>query len=170
MFIDIKALMEGGNNLITEWICIIFIPLLFAICTVCLGRILRTENPTNTENYRLICAKECKTITSEFLLSYVLPLFAFDFTKWYEIVEFLIFFLTLGFLCVKHRCLNINITIEIMGYKTYDCVVTNSDGISLKRYVISKNALNITKGFHFEAAKLNNEFLLDLNQKRNRTV
>lgn len=41
-------------------------------------------------------------ITAEYLLSYILPLFAFDFTKWDEVVKFLIFFLTFSYLCIRH--------------------------------------------------------------------
>ena len=45
---------------------------------------------TDDEKYVLTIndAKESKTITAEFLLSYILPLFAFDFTQWDEVVKF----------------------------------------------------------------------------------
>lgn len=49
------------------------------------------------------CAREKKAITAEFLLSYILPLFAFDFTLWNQVVLFLVFFVTLGYLCVSER-------------------------------------------------------------------
>mgnify|MGYP000320977530 FL=1 len=60
-------------------------------------------------------------ITAEYLLSYILPLFAFDFTKWDEVVKFLIFFLTFGYLCIKHNSFSVNIVLELLGYKMYDC-------------------------------------------------
>ncbi|MBQ1502206.1 MAG: hypothetical protein IIZ45_06305, partial [Firmicutes bacterium] len=35
-----------------------------------------------TTPHKVLSATEEKTITAEYLLSYILPLFAFDFTQW----------------------------------------------------------------------------------------
>ena len=76
-------------------------------------------------------AEECKTITSDFFISYVLPLFAFDFTQWAGVFEFLVFFAALAFLCIKHNHLSVNIVLELMGFRMYKCLLLNSDNIYL---------------------------------------
>lgn len=40
------------------------------------------------KKYKILSVQQEKGITSEFLLSYILPLFAFDFTKWVSLAEF----------------------------------------------------------------------------------
>lgn len=107
-------------------------------------------------------AKESKTITAEFLLSYILPLFAFDFTQWDEVVKFLIFFLIFGYLCIRHNIFSVNIVLELMHYRMYECRLMNTDGKEIKRTVISKDMLSIRKGQDIQGKILNNEFYLDL--------
>lgn len=82
-----------------------------------------------------------KAVTAEYLLSYILPLFAFDFTKWKQVILFLIFFATLAFLCLKHHYVYANIVLELCGYTCYDCTLANVGGGSFETVVISKNEL-----------------------------
>ena len=111
-------------------------------------------------------AKESKTITAEFLLSYILPLFAFDFTQWDEVVKFLIFFLIFGFLCIRHNNFSVNIILELMHYRMYECKLMNADGMEVERTVISKNILSTSKGKDVQVKILNNEYYLDLYDKK----
>ena len=112
-------------------------------------------------------AKESKTITAEFLLSYILPLFAFDFTQWAEVVKFLIFFLIFGYLCIHHNNFSVNIVLEFMHYKMYECRLMNADGKEVERTVISKDILSTRKGQDIQGKILNNEYYLDLYDKKN---
>ena len=107
-------------------------------------------------------ATERKTITAEFLLSYILPLFAFDFTQWDEVVKFFIFFLIFGYLCIRHNNFSVNIILELMHYRMYDCCLMNADGKRVERTVISKKTLSINKGKDIQVKILNNEYYLDL--------
>lgn len=66
--------------------------------------------------YRIREVKERKMITAEFLFSYILPLFAFDFTKWDEVIKILIF-LYIRILCIRHNNFSVNIMLEILEYK-----------------------------------------------------
>ena len=123
---------------------------------------------SDDEKYTLTIqdAKESKTITAEFLLSYILPLFAFDFTQWDEVVKFLIFFLIFGYLSIRHNSFSVNIILEIMHYRMYDCSLMNADGKAVDRTVISKNILSTSKGKDIEVKILNNEYYLDLYDKK----
>ena len=165
LFIDIKSLVDGGGDKWTEIIGITGILLGMLISAI----ILFTKFfVTDDEKYTLTIqeAKESKTITAEFLLSYILPLFAFDFTQWDEVVKFLIFFIILGYLCIRHNNFSVNIILELMCYRLYDCILMNADGQVVDRTVISKNILSTSKGKDIEVKILNNEYYLDLDDKK----
>ena len=165
LFIDIKSLVEGGGDKWTEIIGITGILLGLLISTIILFAKLFVSDD---EKYTLTIqdANESKTITAEYLLSYILPLFAFDFTQWDEVVKFLIFFLIFGFLCIRHNNFSVNIILEIMHYRMYDCNLMNTDGKAVDRIVISKNILSTSKGKDIEVKIFNNDYYLDLNDKK----
>ena len=165
LFIDIKSLVDGGGNKWTEIICITGILLGTLISAIIL---FAKFYVTDDERYSLAIqeAKESKTITAEFLLSYILPLFAFDFTQWDEVVKFLIFFIIFGYLCIRHNNFSVNIILELLHYRMYDCCLMNTDGKVVDRIVISKNILSISKGKIIEVKILNNEYYLDLYDKK----
>lgn len=165
LFVDIKSLIDGGGEKWTEIISVtgILLGLLLSICILLVKFYL-----TDDEKYtlRIQEAKESKTITAEFLLSYILPLFAFDFTQWDEVVEFLIFFCIFGFLCIRHNSFCVNLVLEIMNFKIYDCRLLNADEIIIEKTVISKNTLSTSKGKAIQIKVLNNEYFLDLYGKK----
>ena len=106
--------------------------------------------------------KEEKTITAEYLLSYILPLFAFDFTLWSDVILFLIFFFSHGFLCIKHNHFSVNIVLELMGFGFYICVFKNEDGIEMEQLIISRRRLMGCIGEAIYLKPLNNEYRLDI--------
>lgn len=78
LFIDIKSLLEGGGDKWTEIISIIGIILgLFVSLIVLFVKFFVVDDEKYV--FTILGAKESKTITTEPLLSYILPLFAFDF-------------------------------------------------------------------------------------------
>lgn len=165
LFIDIKSLIDGGRDKWTEIISITGILLGMLVSLIIL---FVKFFVTDDEKYVLTIqeAKESKTITAEFLLSYILPLFAFNFTQWDEVVKFLIFFLIFGFLCIRHNYFSVNIILELMHYRMYECSLMNPDGKEIERTVISKNTLSTSKGNNIEVKILNNEYYLDLYDKK----
>ena len=93
LFIDIKGCIENSSNRWTEFISIGCILILSLIALIVLMIALCTNGKEGTTPHKIISSTEEKTITAEYLLSYILPLFAFDFTQWSQVVLFLIFFL-----------------------------------------------------------------------------
>lgn len=71
LFVDMKSCAENRNNLWTEKISICCILILALICLVTLFAELRTSNKENTTLAILKQAKEEKTLTAEYLLSYI---------------------------------------------------------------------------------------------------
>ena len=123
LFLDVKSLLEGGNNKYTEVISIIFILFFELITMVCLFYKFYISNSDIVEKYELSQACEIKTITSEFLLSYILPLFAFDFTQWDGVFEFLVFFAVLWYMCIRHNNFSYNIILALLSCNIYEIIL-----------------------------------------------
>lgn len=92
----------------------------------------------------------------------ILPLFAFDFTTWDGVVLFLVFFSTLGFLCIKHNYFSVNIVLELAGFKFYTCTLINEDNIEIESSIISRRELAAKKGDELYLKSLNNEYKLNV--------
>lgn len=163
IFINILSIVRNNTNLYTEYIVIILIIIGNLISTVVILRSMASIQPSKYNSYIVIEAKQEKGITSEFLLSYVLPLFAFDFTQWDGVIQFLIYFIVLAFLCVRNNNVYANLIFEIKRYKFYECELQwksepNSDPIQVM--VISKSNLWSQKGNTIKIASLNKPFYL----------
>lgn len=163
LFIDVKNIIQSGNNLWTEWISIICILFGMIISWIVLCFYFH-EKSIGIHTYVLKEAEEEKIISTEFLLSYVLPLFAFDFTKWDQVILFLIFYITMSFLCIRHNHFSVNIVLEFLHYRFYNCVIENDDKIRIDTKIISKNRLNILQGQYLRLKSINNEYRIDFSE------
>ena len=119
VFVDIMSIVKCSPTIWTEKISIVLILIVFILSMLFLYFGLKGRNGDNVEKYTLKSAYEEKSITVEYLLSYILPLFAFDFTTWEGVALFAIFFATLGFLCIKHSFFCVNIVLELFNYSFY---------------------------------------------------
>jgi len=85
LFIDVKSIVTGGE-IRTEVISIIIIVTHAFISGCILWNELRPKQRSGEKVYRLVSCSEEKSISAEYLLSYILPLFAFDLLngiKWF---------------------------------------------------------------------------------------
>lgn len=162
LFIDIKSLFENTENLWTERISISVILIAGLISLVVLPFAFATNSKEGSTKFMIKDAVDDKTITSEYLLSYILPLLAFDFTKWDQVVLFLVFFATLGFLCISHNRFSVNILLEMLNYKIYTCELEDEDRNAVQRKIISHRTLNTLQGEYIYLKSLNNEIKLDI--------
>lgn len=158
IFIDVKSIIYNGSNLYTEIISIIAIVIVNLFSIIALCNWIKRE-PITSEEMKISYACENKTISSEYLLAYILPLFAFDFTQWDSVVLFLIFFFTLGYICVKHNNFSVNILLEILKYNVYDCKIKMEEkDLEIERKIISKTNLSKYRGRIIRIENLNNEY------------
>nr|WP_290463242.1 hypothetical protein [Acutalibacter muris] len=164
LFIDIKSCIENQSNRWTECISIGCILISCIIALIVLLVALCAHRKEGTTPHKVIAAREEKTITAEYLLSYILPLFAFDFTQWSQVVLFSIFYLTLGFLCIRHKYFSVNIILEIANFRFFTCMVENEDGQQLEQQILSHRRLNGCIGDILYLQSLNNEYKLDIQQ------
>ena len=101
-------------------ITVIVIMVAFSICGI--NKFLRNrensqQNPTGT----ILKAKKANKLSSEFLLAYILPLIAFDFSDLKSIASFLTYFIILAFLCIRNNNIYTNIMLEFKKYRIYSC-------------------------------------------------
>ena len=162
LFIDTKSCIDNPTNRWTEYISIGCITVSCIIATIVLLVTLSTSGKEGTVPHTVLSAKEEKVIAAEHMLSCVLPLLAFDFTQWNQVVVFLVFYLTLGFLCIRHNYFSVNIILEIAGFRFYTCMVENEDGQKLEQRIISKQRLNGRIGDTLYLRSLNNEYKIDV--------
>ena len=97
-------------------------------------------------NYAIIKeAKKESRLTTEYLLSYILPLIAFDFGTLRDVILFLIFFALLAILCIKNNNLYTNIYLELRQYKIYTCdigiTIMDKENVYKDCFVLSKEDL-----------------------------
>lgn len=156
---DIKNIVDKNQNLYTEIISIIIIVLLFIIALTMIFNLISNKSKSCSQKYTIVSANKLKDITIEYFLAYILPMFAFDFTKWDSVIIFLIFYISLGLLCIKHSYFTANIILEVLNYNFYECSIENSDGITIKKYVISKK--NLTQENSIFLKSINNEYMIE---------
>lgn len=164
LFIDIKSIAEKNTHLITEIISVSCILISLLLAVVILLVALCTKGKEGASQQTLISVKEEKSITAEYLLSYILPLFAFDFTQWDQVVLFLVFYLTLGFLCVRHNFFSVNIMLELAHFRFYSCRLKNEDNQETEQTILSHRRLNSCVGELLYLRSINNEYKLDIRQ------
>ena len=161
LFIDIKSIVEQIPHLTTEIASLLCIAISLPICIFVLCIAIHTKRREEAPPQTLVSVKEEKRVIAEYLLSYILPFFAFDFTRWDQVIPFLIFYLTLGFLYIRHNYLSVNIVLEIAGFRLYRCNLKDDDGIVTEQIIISHRCLNNALGNKLYLSSLNNEYKLD---------
>lgn len=162
LFIDFKSCIENTEHLWTEKISIGIILSVSTISLCVLVYNMRKKTKEGSVKAMIKDVTEEKTITSEYLLSYILPLFVFDFTKWDQVILFLVFFVILGFLCIRHNHFSVNILLEFLNYKMFTCDLENEDEIIISKKIISHRTLSVHKGEYIYFKSLNNEIKVDL--------
>lgn len=163
LFIDVISIIKKNQYLITEiiGIAVIFVILSMSILIIVLS--MKSITLSSYKIYKIEAATQEKGITSEFLLSYVLPLFAFDFTQWDSVVQFLIYFFILAFLCIRNNNVYANLIFECLNYKFYTCDLIwapEPNTPAIQAIVISNSNLCAMKGNTIDVAPLNKPFYI----------
>lgn len=142
--IDVKSLVDGTNCPYTECIGLgIIASMLFFSALITLQTLKKRINE-NTEEYMVAAVEKDTVSTTTYLLSNVLPLLAFDFTEWFDTLQFMIIFGFLAILCLLHYRCDSNVCLELIGYRLYKCRLHDAsgdkDGITI---LICRKQLNV---------------------------
>lgn len=163
VFLDILSLIRSTDNHYTEIISLVVITISLGFSIYIIWGSMRNVTPTDFSNYTIINVSQEKGITSEFLLSYILPLFAFNFTEWTGVVQFLIYFVVLAFLCIRNNNVYANLIFELRKYKFYSCELkptSEAEALSSQVVVISKDNLCAKQMNTVCVAALNKPFFI----------
>ena len=153
-----------------KWICvfvIFVIGMLITISIVSINKFLSDKRKNNhPHKIKIKKAIRANKLSSEFLLAYILPMIAFDFTELKSVILFMIYFGMLAFLCVRNGNVYTNIWLEIKGYRMYLCDleanIMDRPHIYEKCLVISKNNLTIKIENDIECWDFDNYIYIDL--------
>ena len=119
--IDAKSLINGTDNPYTEWIGLALIALLLIASMLSASKTLKMRLSLDEDKYMVVAAEKDTVSTTTYLLSNVLPLLAFDFTLWFDVVQFMIILGFLAILCLLHYRCDSNVCLELAGYRLYKC-------------------------------------------------
>ena len=92
------------------------------------------------------------------LLSYVLPLLAFDFGTWVGLVQFLVFFCVIAVLNLRPNAIVGNVALVLIGYRFYECEYANGSNSVL---VMTRRYLSAEAGMGIEVGFLNDEVAIE---------
>lgn len=168
VFLDGKSILNGVPYVGTEIISMVFILIGLIASLICLIVHFDATKLNGTQPYLLVSATEEKSITSEFLLSYILPLVAFDFTVWYEVVLFLVFFVVFALLSIRHNYFSVNIVLELLRYRFYSCEL-EVEGIPIHKIIISREKLEAKIDEKLYIRPVNNEYSVHMDISRELT-
>lgn len=105
-------------------------------------------------------ATEEKTASANVLLTYVLPLWAFDFADWIGWAQFALFFGVVVWLACRHLILEGCLFMELLGYRVFKCKLREMLGGEEKAWeywVFSKESLEAVNGCERRMVELNNQ-------------
>lgn len=108
-----------------NWVSVIVvltILVLMLISILSINQFLKDKCSNNeSPQIKIKRATRANKLSSEFLLAYILPMIAFDFTEIKSVVLFAIYFAMLAFLCIRNSNVYTNIWLEFKGYKMFLC-------------------------------------------------
>ena len=105
------------------------------ISIIKLNKFLKLKsNEKNKPSAKIIKAHHGRNFIADFLLSFILPMIAFDFLDLLGVLLFLIYFSTLAFVCIRNNNVYTNIYFELRGYKMYVCTVECTRANSKKEF------------------------------------
>ena len=153
-----------------NWVSIIVSILVFVLMIISIISInvFLKDKCGNTQAPRIKIKKAIRAnkLSSEFLLAYILPMIAFDFTDIRSVILFIIYFAMLAFLCIRNSNVYTNIWLEFKGYRMFMCdLETKKMGrthIYTDCLVISKNNLTTKLENDIEYWDFDNYIYIDL--------
>lgn len=169
----VENLSICASTYLLQIISITIIIFVVVVSLICINRFLRSRADGKNNYATLKSAKKESKLTTEYLLSYILPLIAFDFGNLRDVILFLGFFAILAFLCIKNNNLYTNIYLELRKYKIYTCdiavTVMDKENIYTECFVLSKQNLTQCVGENLNMWEFENRHkYIIINKEKNK--
>lgn len=166
LIVCIQGVVIRNQPIGTEIALLVAVPALLVVSGLEMIIFFHTRKPPADEVEGGLVVEEYekqKTITTEYLLACVLPLYTFDFTNWCSVLQFATVIGTIVLLYAKYYELPPNVVLELMGYSRFKCRF--SDG--RVRFVLAKKMEKGPSKLNFRALG-NDVFLLLPNDDKER--
>lgn len=152
-------------------VLILGITLALLISIINLNKFLENKKKEkNKPKCKILEAKHSSNLTADFILSYILPMIAFDFTSLLDVILFSIYFSVLAFICIRNNNVYINFLFEIKGYRMYNCklqcIRVNTNVEYSDCLVISKKRLDSDVNNSFDYWDFENKIYIDITQDK----
>lgn len=119
---SLEKLLSFACDNIIQFISIIVIIIVVSFSIHGINNFLKDrENSRQNPAGTILKAKKANKLSSEFLLAYILPLIAFDFSNLKSIALFLTYFAILAYLCIRNNNIYTNIMLDFKKYRIYSC-------------------------------------------------
>lgn len=154
---------------ILELAVLIFAIILPIVSMICISQFLKNKfEGHNKQKATIKSAKKANKLTSEFLLAYILPMIAFDFSAPRDLVLFTIYFLVLATLCISNDNIYTNIFLEFKKYKLYECdierLVIGTNQTYCNTLVISRTDVTEPTNYNMEVYDFENYIYINLKE------
>ena len=140
-------------NYTLQFVLTIIFILLYLICAIIFEKYLKNNDNDQFEIIEIENPNKNRTLTAEYLFTYVLPLFAFDINKMSNLLCLIIYLLTIMFLVYKNSNLIGNIYLDLRKYYYYTCTSNNKNEI----IIISKSDLKYYENDKIKVIWINND-------------
>ncbi len=153
--------------LTTNWISILMLSVLSLIIVfpnIILGLILKdTKRTSNPKQVKVKSVNKMNHIYMEYLISYIIPFLAFDFSDFFDMAALMLLITTIGIIYINSDLLYININFNIRGYNLYNIIDDkNKDYMLLsKKSRIKKDSLLYLR----DISSVQERFVLDVERK-----
>ena len=159
-----KVFVNKENSTISKY-WLVITSLLFLVSLGVFYQFIHPHKDSGTRKFKLLRVREEKIVSSEYLISVVLPLCTFDVTEAIGIILFIVYFVFLGWLSIMHKRLNSSVVLEMMGYRLYNSEISNDDNKAINRIIVSRENLTLKIGEIAYLKTINDETLLCINAK-----
>lgn len=118
--------VSGLQNSLLQVITIAVIIIVVVCSTLGINAFITKKTKEVHDKLSVSAIQKEGKLSTEFLLSCILPLVAFDFSRLRDVIIFLLFILTFAFLSIRNDNIYVNIYLEMRKYKIYSCTVVKT--------------------------------------------
>ena len=141
----ILSIINRNKNVVTEWFALLTIIPFVIISIIFFLIILYSTEKEEGIRYHVLELTPQKWISSEYLLSYVIPLVAFDFTQWQDMAKLILLWGFIFILCWRFWQMPIA-WLGILGYYVADCKLKTFDQQVVYKQIISHKSFAQEQG------------------------
>ncbi len=142
IFLNLSNIYKGNSNYNILIIVIIIIMLALSLISIILliWEFKKIKKYNSQKECTIKSVQREKSISTEYILSYILPLVAFDFTDIGNIIAFVISMFILGYLSIKNNNIYVNPILELK-YSFFNCTIEIDGEIVEDVFIISNENL-----------------------------